>query len=280
MGVGVGTKGFPTFIKGIISKVNITAWLKSVIKCLPYVKGYFIDACSFSTFNFFFQYCIKFFLRKLSKFDVLLVVNIFFSRLISEEFPSRFFLCSFDSWILSSWLAAFSFTPEMMFFPLPSFTVCQANHDCLSSTEFLISLIWFWMYFNFFGTFFAYLWTFLSFCSLALVRFLFFKVRMLLHDIPFFSNCCWLSCYFYMGGNKVFQIHHLEDIFQMSLGEYQTSFLHLHHNWQMRISHLVKLYLLDSYFYVNSGKSLLRLFDDPKIHSFKWGVCLTVQSTA
>ena len=35
---------------------------------------------------------------------------------------------------------------EVLFLLLSSFTACQAIHDCLSSTEFLILLIWHWMY--------------------------------------------------------------------------------------------------------------------------------------
>ena len=38
----------------------------------------------------------------------------------------------------SSWLKAFSLALEMLFFLLISFTICHANRDCLSLTEFLI----------------------------------------------------------------------------------------------------------------------------------------------
>ena len=52
----------------------------------------------------------------------------------------------------------------------------------------------------------------------------------------------------------------------MSPEKYQTSFLQLlhidwlRHCWQIRNRHIVKLYLFVSYFYVNSGESLLRWF--------------------
>ena len=64
-----------------------------------------------------------------------------------EENPSRFLKCSFHFCIRSSWLTACSFGIKVLFFLLISFTVCQVIRDCLSSTEFLISLIWPWMYF-------------------------------------------------------------------------------------------------------------------------------------
>ena len=41
-------------------------------------------------------------------------------------------------YIFSSWLVAFSFAFEVLSIPLTSLTVCNDNHDCLSSTEFLI----------------------------------------------------------------------------------------------------------------------------------------------
>ena len=67
---------------------------------------------------------------------------------ISGWFPSRFLKCPFHIWSFSSWLAAFSFAFEVLFLPITSFTVCHANHNCLSLNEFLILLIWPWMYSN------------------------------------------------------------------------------------------------------------------------------------
>ena len=61
------------------------------------------------------------------------------------DFLSRFLKYSFHICICSSWLAAFSFSLEEPFLLITSFTVCHAIHDCLSSTKFLILLIWSWM---------------------------------------------------------------------------------------------------------------------------------------
>ena len=61
------------------------------------------------------------------------------------EFPSRFSKCSFHSCI-SSCLAAFSFVLNVVFLLLSSFIVCHSIRDCLSSTKFLILLIWLCMY--------------------------------------------------------------------------------------------------------------------------------------
>ena len=56
----------------------------------------------------------------------------------SGGLPGLFFQCSFHFCILYSWLAAFNFDLEMLLLLLTSFTIYHANHDCQSSTEFLI----------------------------------------------------------------------------------------------------------------------------------------------
>ena len=61
-------------------------------------------------------------------------------------FPSKFSKCFFHRCIHSSWLAAFNLTLAVLFLVLTSFIVCHAILDCLSSTEFLILMIWFCMY--------------------------------------------------------------------------------------------------------------------------------------
>ena len=78
------------------------------------------------------------------------------------EFPNRFFKCSLFVCIRSSWLAALN----VFFLPLTSFTVGHAIRDCLSSTEFLILLIWARMYSI------CSMPAFLNFWTLALVEFL------------------------------------------------------------------------------------------------------------
>ena len=113
------------------------------IKCSNF-WWYFVEAYSFSVFNFFFLYCVMFFLRKLSKFDVKLAIEIYewCLAVISEGFPSEFLKCSFHFWSLSSWQAALSFALEVLFFPLSLFTLCDVIRDCLSFIEFLILSMW------------------------------------------------------------------------------------------------------------------------------------------
>ena len=60
------------FIESIVkSKKYVFKFL-----CLPYFRRYCVEASSFATFNFF-LYHVKFFLHKLSKFDVMLAINNF-----------------------------------------------------------------------------------------------------------------------------------------------------------------------------------------------------------
>ena len=90
------------------------------------------------------------------------------------DFPRRYVKCSFYMCICSFWLAAFSLALEELFLLLTSFTVRHAIWDCLSSTEFLILLIWPWMYSicSFWYALIYSLCAFLSFCVLVLVGFL------------------------------------------------------------------------------------------------------------
>ena len=68
------------------------------------------------------------------------------SSVIFGGFPSRFLKCCSHSFTLSCWLAAFNFALAVLFLLLTLFIVCQANLDCLSSTDSLILSIWFCMY--------------------------------------------------------------------------------------------------------------------------------------
>ena len=63
---------------------------------------------------------------------------IFFWISLSGGCLSRFLKCSFYFWSLSSWLSGIRFAFEVLYLPLTSFSVCQANCDCLFSTKFLI----------------------------------------------------------------------------------------------------------------------------------------------
>ena len=78
--------------------------------------------------------------------NCLLIILVIGSCVIFGGFLSRFSKRYFHSFILSCWLAAFSFALPVLFLLLTSFIVCQAILDCLSSTESLILFIWFWMY--------------------------------------------------------------------------------------------------------------------------------------
>ena len=90
------------------------------------------------------------------------------------DFPTRFLKCSFHMFIRSSWLIAVSLALEVFFLLLSSFTVCHATWDSLSSTKFLILLMWPWMYYVcfFWYVLISSLCAFLSFWALALVVFL------------------------------------------------------------------------------------------------------------
>ena len=61
-------------------------------------------------------------------------------------FSSKFSECWFHVCIHSSWLVAFSLPLAVPFLLLTSFSISHAILDCLSSTESIILLIWFWMY--------------------------------------------------------------------------------------------------------------------------------------
>ena len=118
--------------------------------CLSYFWKYFVKVYNFSAFNFFNSSsssvnCPSLISSWLLLFICFLFVFffLFFSvalSVISGGFPSRLLKCSFHFCNLSSWLAAFRFLS------LTSFSACHSNRYFLSTTEFLISLIWLWMY--------------------------------------------------------------------------------------------------------------------------------------
>ena len=74
---------FCSFLYWVLLIHNVTWSKKYVVNFfLSYFRRYFVETCSFSAFNFC-QYWVKFFFRKLSLFDVSLVIDNFFGRLIS-----------------------------------------------------------------------------------------------------------------------------------------------------------------------------------------------------
>ena len=106
----------------------------------------------------------------------LLIIFIIDLSVTLGDFLSRFLKCSFHISIHSSGLAAFSLALNVFFLLLTLFTVCHVIWDCLSSTESLILLIWFWMYsICFFCN------ALISFWALTLVGFL------LLHRVAIFT---------------------------------------------------------------------------------------------
>jgi len=102
--------------------------------------------------------------------------------MILGAFPRSFWGWSFHFWSLSFWLVAFSFDLEVLFLSLILFTVCHANRDCLSSTDYLILFICTWMYsiWSFLYVLVRSIWPFLRLCRLVLVGFV------LLHWSAFF----------------------------------------------------------------------------------------------
>ena len=103
------------------------------------------------------------------------------------DFPS-ISKCCFNRCIRSSWLVTFSLAFSVLFLLLTSFTVCYAILHCLSSTESLILLIWFYMYsvcsfrYMLADSFCAYL----SFKALILVGFLLLYLEVVFTSARFF----------------------------------------------------------------------------------------------
>ena len=93
----------------------------------------FIKTNSFPVFKFACIHC-------LSLISSLLLIIFMIGLSVSiRGFPSKFLKYSFHKCILSSWLVVFN----LVLGGLISFTVCHAIQYCLSSTKFLILLIWF-----------------------------------------------------------------------------------------------------------------------------------------
>ena len=75
----------------------------------------------------------------------LLIFFVIGSYATFRDFPSKFSKCCFHRCIRYSWRVAFSLAFVVLLL-LTSFTVCYDILDCLSLTESLILLIWFWMH--------------------------------------------------------------------------------------------------------------------------------------
>ena len=107
-------------------------------------------------------------------FNCLRIILVIGSCVTFGGFPSKFSKYCFHNCIHSSWLVAFSLAFALVFLLLTLFTVCHAILDCLSSTESLILLIWFCMYYvcSFRYTLTNLFCAFLRFRALVLVGFL------------------------------------------------------------------------------------------------------------
>ena len=121
-------------------------------------------------------------------FSWLLMIFVIFSWVVFGSFPSKFLKCCFHRCIQSSWLVAFSLAFAVLFLLLTSFTVCHAILDCLSSTEYLILLIWFCMYsvFSFRYMLVNSFCAFLSFWALILVGFFLLHLEVVFTSARFF----------------------------------------------------------------------------------------------
>ena len=75
-----------------------------------------------------------------------LIIFVIGSGVSFGGFPNKFSNCCFHRYIRSSWLVAFSLAFAVLLHLLTSFTICHAILDCLSSSESLILLIWFYMH--------------------------------------------------------------------------------------------------------------------------------------
>ena len=120
------------------------------ISYIPNFREYFVEAWSFSVFNFF-QYCVKLDFWE----DFCHVLSI-----------SEVFLLGWQLLVLDI---------KVLFILLILFTVSHAICNCLASTESQILLIWLWMYSNcsFWYVLVSSFWALWSFCVLAFVGFLF-----------------------------------------------------------------------------------------------------------
>ena len=112
----------------------------------PYFRRYFVKACSFSTFNFFSSSSIN--CPSVMSSWLLLI---FFHRFVCDfrKVSKQILKIFFSLLKFSSWLSTFSFSFELLFLMLNSSTAYHDNHDCQSSTMFLILFIWPWNYSSF-----------------------------------------------------------------------------------------------------------------------------------
>ena len=158
----------------------------------------------------------------------LLIISMIGSSVTFRGFPSKFLKCCFYRCIHSSWLAAFSLALAVFFLLLTLFTVCHAIQDCLSSTEFLILLIWFWMY----SVYFRYTLV-SSFCALSFWTLILVGILLLHRDAVFTSACSFFFFFFFFFFNrKCLQ-------------------------WDSRFSSLFHWYALCCHFYVSPDKLLI-----------------------
>ena len=113
----------------------------------PYFRRYFVETFGFSTLIFFSTTSCsssKNYPNLMSSW--LLIIFWINLSVTSEGFTNRFLKCFFHFCIYLFGWQFFCFAFEVLFLPFTLFTVCHTNHDCLSSTKFLILLIFSQMY--------------------------------------------------------------------------------------------------------------------------------------
>ena len=110
--------------------------------------------------------------------------------MILRRFPSRLLKCSFNLWhIFLDWQLSQLLS---RCFPFRLFILSHANHDCLSSSEIRILLIWMYSSCSFwYVSFFFSLTGFLKFLCIEICWVAFIKQGCFFH-ISFFLNCYWL----------------------------------------------------------------------------------------
>ena len=180
-----------------------------------------------------------------------MAINDFFDRFINIFRKFFLWLCqTFHFWNLSSWLAAFTFVPVVLFLPSSPVTVYYANSDCLSSTEFLILLVWPWCiqivysgYFWFSATFWVSLMLFSFYLSFPKY---YRSLHLTLVFVGIYSATAFILVVALLSNNSSNAVNLLDE-------EYQTCFSQLlnidclYNYWLVVTSHIVMILLIVSY---------------------------------
>ena len=112
--------------------------------------------------------------------------------MVSERFSDRYLKCSFLFRSLSSYQVTFSFALAVIVLTLTSFGICHIIPDCQYSTEFLILLIWPWIYshWSFWYMLVCSFLALLSSCRLEFVGFLLLSKKKFFSNFVYFQTTC------------------------------------------------------------------------------------------